>query len=46
MLNGYEVVQKLRPAMFSPRQMASANGHGGMAKDAPPITGTNVRRAR
>ena len=41
-LNGYEVVQKLRPAMLSQRQIASANGHGGLAKDAPPIKGTDV----
>jgi hypothetical protein len=41
-LNGYEVVQKLRPAMLSQRQIASANGHGGLARDAPPIKGTDV----
>ncbi len=41
-LNGYEVVQKLRPAMLSQRQIASAHGQGGMAKDAPPIKGTDV----
>ena len=41
-VNGYEVVQKLRPAMLSQRQIASANGHGGLAKDAPPIKGTDV----
>lgn len=40
--NGYEAVQKLRPGLLSPRQVASANGQGGMSKDAPPITGTNV----
>ena len=41
-LNGYEVVQKLRPALLSPRQIASANGHGGLAQNAPPIKGTDV----
>ena len=41
-LNGYEVVQKLRPAMLSQRQIASAHGQGGMAKGAPPIKGTDV----
>jgi len=35
-------VQKLRPAMLSQRQIASAHGQGGMAKDAPPIKGTAV----
>jgi len=41
-LNGFEVVQKLRPTMLSQRQIASANGQGGMAKSAPPIKGTDV----
>ncbi len=41
-LNGYEVVEKLRPAMLSQRQIASAHGQGGMAKDAPAIKGTDV----
>ena len=40
--NGYEAVQKLRPALLRQRQVASANGQGGVSKDAPPITGTNV----
>lgn len=40
--NGYEVVQKLRPAMLSQRQVASAHGQGGVAADAPPIKGTDV----
>jgi hypothetical protein len=40
--NGYEAVQKLRPALLSPRQVASANGQGGMSKRRAPITGTNV----
>jgi hypothetical protein len=40
--NGYEVVQKLRPAMLSQRQVASAHGQGGVAADAPPIKGTAV----
>jgi hypothetical protein len=40
--NGYEAVQKLRPALLRQRQVASANGQGGLGKDAPPITGTNV----
>ena len=40
--NGYDAVKKLRPAMLSQRQVASANGQGGISKDAPPITGTNV----
>jgi hypothetical protein len=38
--NGFEAVQKLRPAMLRPRQMASANGQGGAMKDAP--TGSSV----
>jgi hypothetical protein len=38
--NAYEAVQKLRPAMLRPRQMASANGQGGVMKDAP--TGSSV----
>jgi len=41
-LTGYEVVQKLRPAMLSQRQIASLHGQGGMAKDAPPVKGTDV----
>jgi len=41
-LNGYEAVQKLRPAMLSQRQVASAHGQGGVAADAPPIKGTDV----
>jgi hypothetical protein len=41
-MNGYEVVQKLRPALLSQRQIASAHGQGGMAADAPPIKGTDV----
>ncbi len=41
-LNGYEVVEKLRPAMLSQRQIASAHGQRGMAKGAPPIKGTDV----
>src|SRR5262249_47895980 len=41
-LNGYEVVQKLRPTMLRQRQIASANGQGGVAKSAPPIKGTDV----
>ena len=40
--NAYEAVQKLRPAMLRPRQIASANGQGGMAKDAPAVTGTGT----
>jgi uncharacterized spore protein YtfJ len=40
--NGYEAVQKLRPALLRQRQVASANGQGGVSKDAPPIKGTNV----
>jgi hypothetical protein len=40
--NGYEAVQKLRPALLRQRQVASANGQGGVSKDAPRITGTNV----
>ena len=40
--NAYEAIQKLRPAMLRQRQMASANGQGGMAKDAPTVTGTSV----
>ena len=40
--NGYEAVQKLRPALLRQRQVASANGQGGVSKDAPPVTGTNV----
>jgi hypothetical protein len=41
-LTGYEVVQKLRPAMLSQRQIASLQGQGGMGKGAPPIKGTDV----
>ena len=40
--NGYEVVQKLRPAMLGQRQIASLQGQGGMGKGAPPIKGTDV----
>jgi len=40
--NAYEVVQKLRPSMLRQRQVASANGQGGMAADAPAKTGTTV----
>jgi hypothetical protein len=38
--NAYEAVQKLRPAMLRQRQMASANGQGGVMKAAP--TGSAV----
>ena len=38
----YEAVQKLRPAMLRQRQVASANGQGGVAEKAPRITGTGV----
>jgi hypothetical protein len=38
--NAYEAVQKLRPAMLRQRQVASANGQGGVMKDAP--TGSSV----
>ena len=41
--NAYEAVQKLRPSMLRQRQVASANGQGGIAGDAPPITGTGVQ---
>jgi hypothetical protein len=41
-LNGFEVVQKLRPTMLRQRQIASANGQGGVARGAPPIKGTDV----
>ena len=41
-VNGYEAVKKLRPAMLSQKQIASAHGQGGMASDAPPIKGTDV----
>ncbi len=41
-LNGFEVVQKLRPTMLRQRQVASANGQGGVARGAPPIKGTDV----
>ena len=40
--NGYEAVQKLRPALLRQRQVASANGQGGVSRDAPPVKGTNV----
>ena len=40
--NGYEAVQKLRPALLRQRQVASANGQGGVSSSAPPVTGTNV----
>jgi hypothetical protein len=40
--NGYEAIQKLRPALLRQRQVASANGQGGVSRDAPPVTGTNV----
>ena len=40
--NGYDAVQKLCPALLRQRQVASANGQGGVSKDAPPVTGTNV----
>ena len=40
--NAYEAVQKLRPAMLRPRQIASANGQGGVSSSAPPITGTTT----
>jgi hypothetical protein len=41
-LTGYDAVQKLRPAMLSQKQIASAHGQGGVAADAPPIKGTDV----
>ena len=41
-LNGLEAVQKLRPTMLRQRQIASANGQGGVARGAPPIKGTDV----
>jgi hypothetical protein len=41
-VNGYEAVQKLRPALLSQRQIASLQGQGGMGKGAPPIKGTDV----
>jgi multidrug efflux pump subunit AcrA (membrane-fusion protein) len=40
--NAFEAVQKLRPSMLRQRQIASANGQGGLAKDVPPATGTSV----
>ena len=40
--NAYEAVQKLRPSMLRQRQVASANGQGGVGKDAPAVTGTSV----
>jgi len=38
----YEVVQKLRPAMLRPRQVASANGQGGVSEGSPAKSGTNT----
>ena len=40
--NAFEAIQKLRPAMLRQRQVASANGQGGMAQNAPAVTGTGV----
>lgn len=40
--NVYEAIQKLRPSMFRQRQVASANGQGGVAADAPARTGSAV----
>lgn len=40
--NAFEAIQKLRPAMLRQRQIASANGQGGMAQNAPAVTGTGV----
>jgi len=41
-VNGYEAVEKLRPALLSQRQIASLLGQGGMGKGAPPTKGTDV----
>jgi hypothetical protein len=38
--NAYEAVQKLRPAMLRPRQVASANGQGGVSQGSPAKSGT------
>ena len=40
--NAYEAVQKLRPTMLRQRQVASANGQGGVSEKMPPVTGTGV----
>jgi len=41
-LNAYEVVQKLRPALLGQRQVASWHGQGGTAKSGLPTKGTDV----
>src|SRR5690348_1468711 len=38
----YEAIQKLRPTMLRQRQVASANGQGGVSSSAPAIRGTGV----
>jgi hypothetical protein len=38
----FEAVQKLRPAMLRPRQVASANGQGGVSEGSPAKSGTNT----